>query len=63
MNFKKIKEQNKAVIYKESKTKLTETDWEFWGKRITDSEEVYVYRKIVPLEEAEQYDSENELIS
>ena len=46
---------DKVMIYKESETELTETDWELWGKRVTPKEEVFVYRKLVTHKEAEQY--------
>ena len=60
MDFKKLKKQGKTVIYKESETELNEINWDLWGKRKTEDEEVFVYRKIVTFEEAEQY-YENEL--
>lgn len=62
MDFKKLEEQDKTVIYKESETEVSNTDWELWGKRKTKDEEVFVYRKIVTFEEAEQYESEKELL-
>ena len=62
MDFEALKNQGKTVIYKESEKELTDTEWEFWGKRITPDEEVFVYRKIVTFEEAEQYEMENELL-
>ena len=61
IDFLELKNQGKTVIYKESKKELTDTDWELWGKRITEDDEVFVYRKIVTIEEAEQYELENEL--
>ena len=33
INFSTLKSQGKTVIYKESETKLNDTDWELWGKR------------------------------
>ncbi len=62
INFKELKRQGKTVIYKESETELTltDTDWNLWGKRKTEDEEVFVYRKIVTFEEAEQYELEND---
>lgn len=63
INFSTLKSQGKTVIYKESETKLNDTDWELWGKRKTEDEEVYVYRKIVTLKEAEQYELENEVLN
>jgi len=60
IDFDKLKSQGKTVIYKESVTELTDTDWELWGKRITEDEEVFVYRKIVTFEEAEQYELESD---
>lgn len=63
INFKELKKQGKTLIYKELKTNIEETDWEFWGKRITENEEVFVYRKIVTFEEAEQYELENEVLN
>ena len=55
IDFEQLKQQGETVIYKESKTELFESDWELWGKRITKDVEVFVYRKIVTFEEAEQY--------
>ena len=63
MDFKELLRENKTVIYKESKTELINTDWDLWGKRITNNEEVFVYRKIVTLEEAEQYELEKGILS
>ena len=63
IDFKQLANEGKTVIYQESRTELNDTDWELWGKRITEDEEVFVYRKIVTLEEAEQYEMENELLS
>ena len=59
LTFNELKKQGKTVIYKESETELTQTDWELWGERKTPNEHVFVYRKIVTFEEAEQYESEN----
>ena len=59
MDFIKLKNQGKTVIYKESKTELNENGWELWGGRRTEDEEVFVYRKVVTIEEAEQYELEN----
>jgi len=61
MNFDELKKHGKTVIYKEAKSELDNTDWDFWSKRITPDEEVFVYRKIVTFEEAEQYELENEI--
>lgn len=63
MDFKELLRENKTVIYKESKTELINTDWDLWGKRITNNEEVFVYRKVVTIEEAEQYELENGLLN
>ena len=63
MNFENLKQQGKTVIYKESKTELSDNGWEFWGERKTEDEHVFVYRKIVTFEEAEQYHSENEILN
>jgi len=63
IDFKQLKNQGKTVIYKESETDIKDTDWKLWGKRKTADEEVYVYRKIVTFEEAEQYELENELLN
>jgi len=60
IDFDKLKSQGKTVIYKESVTELTDTDWELWGKRKTSDEEVFVYRKIVTFDEAEQYELESD---
>lgn len=54
MDFKELERQGKTVIYMESTDKLTNTDWELWGERKTPDEHVYVYRKIVTFEEAEE---------
>lgn len=62
MDFQELNKQGKTVIYKESEKELTNTEWEFWGKRKTPDEEVFVYRKIVTFEEAEQY-YEQELLN
>ena len=56
IDFESLKKQGKTVIYKESDIELTDKDWELWGKRITSKEEVFVYRKVVTIEEAEQYE-------
>lgn len=61
IDFLELKNQGKTVIYKDSENELTDTEWEFWGKRVTEDEEFFVYRKIVTIEEAEQYELENEL--
>ena len=58
MDFQALEKQGKTVIYKESETELNDADWEFWGKRKTADEEVFVYRKIVTFEDAEQYEME-----
>lgn len=63
IDFQQLKKQGKTVIYKESETELTDTDWEFWGERKTPDEHVYVYRKIVTIEEAEQYELENDVLN
>lgn len=62
VDFKALEKQGKTVIYKESETELSDSDWSFWGKRKTEDEEVFVYRKIVTFEEAEQYELESELL-
>jgi len=63
MKFEELENQGKTVIYKDSKKELNETNWELWGKRKSPNEEVYVYRKIVTFEEAEQCELENELLN
>ena len=63
MNFKELLKENKSVIYKESNIELLESDWELWGKRKTEDKEVFVYRKIVTLKEAEQYELENNILN
>lgn len=63
IDFKELEKQGKTVIYKESETELSDADWSFWGKRKTEDEDVFVYRKIVTFEEAEQYELENELLN
>lgn len=62
MDFQELENQGKTVIYKESEVELTNTDWEFWSKRVTPDEEVFVYRKIVTIEEAQSY-YEQELLN
>lgn len=62
-NFENLSKEGKTVIYKESKGKLTDSDWELWGEKKTPRERVYVYRKIVTFEEAEQYELENEKLN
>ena len=53
-----------TYIYQETKdNEELENGWELWGKRITAEEEVFVYRKLVALEEAEQYYLEQELLN
>ena len=61
-DFDALEKQGKTVIYMESEIELTDTDWNLWGKRKTEDEEVFVYRKIVTFEEAEQHELENELL-
>lgn len=55
IDFNELKQQGLTVIYKETETDEQPEGWEFWGKRKTPEEEVYVWRKIVALEEAETY--------
>lgn len=62
-DFKELKQQGKTVIQKESEIEINDTDWELWGKRKTENEEVFVYRKIVTIEEAEQYELQNDLLN
>jgi len=62
MNFESLEKQGKTVIYKESETELSNIDWELWGKRVTNDVEVFVYRKIVTFEEAEQYELEQGIL-
>lgn len=56
IDFQTLKKEGKTVIYKESRTEVSDVGWELWGKRKTKDEEVFVYRKIVTFEEAEQYE-------
>jgi len=63
LDFENLKIQGKTVIYKESETVINKDGWELWGKRKTENEEVFVYRKIVTFEEAEQYELERELLN
>lgn len=63
MDFQELAKNGKTVIYKESETELSDTNWELWGKRTTEDERVFVYRKIVTFEEAEQYELEKELFN
>ena len=60
LDFGQLRKQGKTVIYKESETELNKSNWELWGKRKTQNEEVFVYRKIVAFEEAERYELEND---
>jgi len=62
IGFAELAKQRKTLIYKESVTELNEGNWELWGERKTETEHVFVYRKIVTFEEAEQYELENELL-
>lgn len=62
IDFDELKKRGKTIIYIESETELKETGWELWGKRITEDEEVFVHRKIVSLEEAAQYELENDIL-
>jgi len=63
MDFKQLEIQGKTVIYIETESEINNEGWELWGKRVTEEREVFVYRKIVTLEEAEQYDLENDILS
>lgn len=58
--FDKLAKEGKTVVYKESKEEINEDGWEFWSIRDSESEEVFVYRKIVTFEEAEQFYLEQE---
>lgn len=60
VDFGYLKKIGKTVIYKESQNKLRKGEWTLWGERITGDEHVFVYRKIVTFEEAEQYELEND---
>ncbi|WP_054634805.1 hypothetical protein [Thalassobacillus sp. C254] len=60
LNFGRLAAEGKTVIYKETKTNEQPEGWEYWGKRTTTDEVLFVWRKIVPFEEAEQYDLNNE---
>lgn len=62
IDFEELKQQGKTVIYKESEAELNNTAWKLWGKRTTEVEDVFVYRKIVTFEEAKQYELQNELL-
>ena len=55
LDLLELKNRGKTVIYKESEKELNNTDWEFWGKRTTGGDDVFVYRKVVTFEEAEQF--------
>jgi len=63
MDFKQLKKQGKTVIYKESEKELSDVEWDLWGKKKTEDEEVFVYRRIVTFEEADQYELEKELLN
>lgn len=60
VDFKQLGKEGKTVIYKESESEISENEWNFWGKRTTGTEEIYVYRKVVTFEEANQYELEND---
>jgi len=53
----------KTVIYKESSETIEKGNWDLWGKKVTEETEVFVYRKIVTFEEAEQYYLEHEILN
>ena len=59
IDFQKLKEENKTVIYKELDKKQALEGWEFWGTRESEKEKFFVYRKIVSFEEAEKYEMTN----
>jgi len=63
LDLEALKNKGKKVIDKESETRLTVKDWELWGTYTTSKNEVFVYRKIVTFEEAEQHELENELLN
>lgn len=63
IDFDELEKEGKTLIYKESEIELTNTDWHLWGKRKTEDEEVFVYRKIVTFEEAEQYELQNSILN
>ena len=51
-----------VFIYRETKNNVQpENGWEFWGKRKTESDVFYVWRKEVSQEEAEQYELEKSM--
>lgn len=56
LSLEDLLKQGKTYIYKESEIESNITGWEFWGKRVTENENVFVYRKIVTKEEAKQYE-------
>lgn len=62
INFNNLKKEGKSIIYKETESEINEVGWVFCGEKKTENEHVYVYRKIVTIEEAEQYELENELL-
>lgn len=55
MDLAELLKQGKTYIYKESETEINIAGWELWSKRITENENVFVYRKVVTKEEAEEY--------
>ena len=63
MDFEQLKKEGKTIIYKETETNEQPDGWEFWGERKTEDEHVYVWWKIVTIEEAEQYELEKRLLN
>lgn len=55
LSLNELVKHGKTYIYRESEIEINPAGWELWGKRITPTEDVFVYRKIVSKEEAEEY--------
>ena len=60
MDFKQLENEGKTVIYKETESNEHIDGWELWGVAKTPEKELFVWRKIVTFEEAEQFYSEQE---
>lgn len=63
VDFKKLRNEGKTVIYREEKEEINENGWRLWGKRKIKNEEAFVYRKIATFNEAEQCELEKEILT
>ena len=52
--FKTLENKGYTVVYKFSDTSIDDENWSFWGKKTDESKEIYVYRKIVPIDQVQQ---------